>query len=456
MALVSTSGGASSTGLERDALRATGGQHGAIAPADVALGVIIGRTSEAFSFFVYGIASVLVFPQVVFPFAAPNVAILYSFAVFSLSFLARPVGSVTFMWVDRHFGRGTKLTVALVLLGGSTASIAFLPPYSAIGYLSILGLILFRCGQGFALGGAWDGLSSLLALNAPANKRGRFAMIPQLGAPFGFMIAAGLFAFFLANIDEGDFLDWGWRYMFFVAFVINVVALFARLRLIATKEFVELYESRALQPSPVIAMLRANWRVVLIGAFVPLSSYALYHLVSIYPVWYVGLDPHRSIASFLLIQCVGAVMQVIGTVASGEIADGIGRRNLIGTCAVGIVVLGLITPFLFESAGGETVFVLLGFGLLGLAFGQAGGAVASNFSNNDRYTGSALTTDLAWMIGAGFAPLVAIGAYELAGSWAVCAYLISGAACTGAALFFNKRLAVQQVEAPAATHAAAE
>ena len=171
MALVSTSGAASSTGLERDALRATGGQHGAIAPADVALGVIIGRTSEAFSFFVYGIASVLVFPQVVFPFAAPNVAILYSFAVFSLSFLARPVGSVTFMWVDRHFGRGTKLTVALVLLGGSTASIAFLPPYSAIGYLSILGLILFRSGQGFALGGAWDGLSSTPRRTSAAASR---------------------------------------------------------------------------------------------------------------------------------------------------------------------------------------------------------------------------------------------------------------------------------------------
>ena len=449
MALISTPGAASSTGLERDALRATGGHRDAIAPADVAIGVIIGRSSEAFSFFVYGIASVLVFPHVVFPFAPPNVAILYSFAVFSLSFMARPVGSVVFMWLDRHFGRGTKLTVALVLLGGSTASIAFLPPYSAIGYLSILGLMLFRCGQGFALGGAWDGLSSLLALNAPASRRGRYAMIPQLGAPIGFMIAAGLFAYFLFNLDESDFLDWGWRYMFFVAFVINVVALFARLRLIATREFAELYESRALQPTPVIAMLRANWRTVLIGAFVPLSSYALYHLVSIYPVWYVGLDPKRSIAGFLLIQCVGAVVQIIGTIASGEIADGIGRRNLIGTCAVGIVVLGLITPFLLGSAGGETVFVLLGFGLLGLAFGQAGGAVASNFSGTDRYTGSALTTDLAWMIGAGFAPLVAIGAYEVAGSWAVCAYLISGAACTGAALALNKRLAHQFEPAPA-------
>ncbi len=444
MATVSTSG-ASSRSLERDALQVTGGHGGAIAPADVAIGVVIGRTSEAFNFFVYGIATVLVFPQVVFPFAKPSAAILYACLVFSLSFCARPLGSVVFMEIDRRFGRGTKLTIALVLLGGSTASIAFLPGYREIGYLSILGLMLFRCGQGVALGGAWDGLASLLALNAPQNRRGRFAMIPQLGAPFGFMVAAGLFAFFLLNISESDFLEWGWRYMFFVAFVINVVALFARLRLIATKEFAELYDSRALQPTPVFAMLRDNWRVVLIGAFVPLSSYALYHLVSLYPIWYVGLDPHRDLGEFLLIQCAGAALQVVGTVASGEIADRIGRRSLIGTCAVGIVVLGLITPFLLGSGeGGQVVFVLLGFGLLGLSFGQAAGALATNFTGHNRYTGSALTGDLAWLLGAGFAPLVAIGGYEIFGNWAVCVYLISGSVCTLAALGINRRLAQRE------------
>ena len=34
-----------------------------IAPGDIAIGVIIGRTSEFFDFFVYAIASVLVFPS---------------------------------------------------------------------------------------------------------------------------------------------------------------------------------------------------------------------------------------------------------------------------------------------------------------------------------------------------------------------------------------------------------
>ena len=147
------------------------GSHGTVGPNEIAIGVIIGRTSEFFDFFVYAIASVLVFPKLVFPYADPLTATLYSFAIFSLAFLARPVGSVVFMTIDRFYGRGTKLTIALFLLGGSTASIAFLPGYNEIGYWAIALLALFRLGQGFALGGAWDGLASLLALNAPQNKR---------------------------------------------------------------------------------------------------------------------------------------------------------------------------------------------------------------------------------------------------------------------------------------------
>src|SRR3546814_3060093 len=87
------------------------------------------------------------------------------------------------MAIDRHFGRGTKLTVALFLLGGSTASIAFMPGYATIGHYAALVLIILRAAQGVALGGTWDGLASLLSLNAPRHQRGWYAMVPQLGAP---------------------------------------------------------------------------------------------------------------------------------------------------------------------------------------------------------------------------------------------------------------------------------
>ena len=49
---------------------------------------------------------------------------------------------------------------------------------------------------------------------------------------------------------------------------------------------------------------------------------------------------------------------------------------------------------------GQDIFILLGFSLLGLSYGQAAGAVNSNFEPRYRYTGAALTSDLAWLIGA--------------------------------------------------------
>jgi MFS family permease len=59
-------------------------------------------------------------------------------------------------------------------------------------------------------------------------------MLGQLGAPVGFIIAAGMFSYMLTELSQDDFLVWGWRYPFYVAFAINVVALFARLRLVST------------------------------------------------------------------------------------------------------------------------------------------------------------------------------------------------------------------------------
>ncbi|RUX05040.1 MFS transporter, partial [Mesorhizobium sp. M8A.F.Ca.ET.059.01.1.1] len=144
-----------------------GSHHGQVSAGDIAVGVIVGRTSEFFDFFVYAIASVIVFPKLVFPTHDPLVGTLYSFAIFALAFIARPFGSVLFMAVDRAYGRGAKLTIALFLLGTSTVAIAFLPAYGDIGAVAIWLLALARIGQGVALGGTWDGLPSLLALNAP-------------------------------------------------------------------------------------------------------------------------------------------------------------------------------------------------------------------------------------------------------------------------------------------------
>ena len=429
-----------STQLERDA-RLVSTDH-RVAPSEIAIGVIIGRAAEYFDFFVFAIASVVVFPKVFFPFAEPVTATLYSFAMFSLAFIARPIGTIIFTAVDRRHGRGVKLTIALFLLGFSTMAISFLPGYAQIGAWSLYLLGILRIGQGLALGGAWDGLASLLALNAPIERRGFYAAIPQLGAPLGFMVAGVLFAYFMLNLSEADFLDWGWRYPFFCAFAVNVVALFSRLRLVATEEFSRLLERRRLEPSPIIPLIRNYAGVLLVGALIPLASFALFHLVTVFPISWITLFTQRSAGEFLMIQCSGAFICAGAVVASGLIADQIGRRMLLmisaGLIAV-FAICSIIAPLIVEeNAIGQTIYVNAGFALLGLSYGQSSGAVTSQLDQRYRYTGAALTNDLARLLGAGFAPLIVLFLSARYGLACVGLYLLSGAVTTLVALSLSR------------------
>src|SRR2546429_1130708 len=432
--------GTASSSLERDA-RTVAVDPSEVAPGDIATGVIIGRTSEYFDYFVYGIASVLVFPAIFFPFESRLDGTLYSFTIFSFAFIARPIGSIVFMDIQRRWGRGTKLTLALFVLGTSTVGISFLPEYGSLGDMAIVLLAVFRVGQGIALGGSWDGLPSLLALSAPPNRRGWYAMMGQLGAPVGFMIASGLYLLLYASLSTIDFLSWGWRYPFFVAFAINVVALFARLRLVVTHEFDLLLTERELEPTTGREVLKAQGINVIIGAFGALASYALFHVVTVFPLSWIVLYSKQSVTAFLGIQIVAAMLGAAGVVCSGLIADKIGRRKTLGLLAILIAVVSGFAPAVLGGGTlGQDVVIMIGFSLLGLSYGQAAGALNASFEPRYRYTGAALTSDIAWLIGAGFAPLVALGLSAYFGLGYVSLYLLSGAAGTLAALWINPKL----------------
>ena len=415
--------------------------HDHISPNEIAIGVIIGRASKHFDFFVYAIASVLVFPSVFFPFESPLNGMLYSFAIFAVAFIARPFGTVAFMAIQQRYGRETKLTIALFLLGLCTAGIAFLPTYNHIGVAAITLLCILRVGQGIAVGGSWDGLPSLLALNAPENKRGWYSMLGQLGAPIGFAVAAGVFCYLIKDLSHQDFLVWGWRYPFYVAFAINVVALFARLRMISTEEYAEQLDKNELEPANATSIIKTQKYNLIIGALAALASYALFHLVTVFPLSWVALYSNRSLSDFLVIQILGAGLGFLATLCSGWIADRFGRRVTLGSLAILIAIFSEFAPYLMGGdAFKQNVFTLLGFTLLGLSYGQTAGAVTANFPAKYRYTGAALTSDLAWLLGAAFAPLVVLSLSAELGLSYVSVYLLSGALGTLAALSVNRSL----------------
>ena len=416
-----------------------------VTPSEIAVGVVIGRSSEYFDFFVFGIACVLVFPTLLFPFLSRLDGTLLSFALLAVAFVARPVGTAISMAIQRHWGRGTKLTISLFLLGTCTVGMAFLPSYKDVGGAAILALLVLRIGQGLALGGSWDGLPSLLAMSAPINRRGWYAMIGQLGAPLGFVLAASLFLYLYSSLSTEEFMAWGWRYPFFVAFAVNVVALFARLRLVVGQSYAEALEERDLQPEAVTRVMRDQGANVLLGAFAALASFALFHLVTVFPLSWISMYSDQPITQVLGVQIVGAFLAAGAVMVSGRLADRVGRRNLLGSMAVLIGVFSFLTPWLLGGGTfGNNLFLLVGFVLLGLSYGQASGTVTSNFATQYRYTGAALSTDLAWLIGAAFAPLVALGLSAKFGLVAVSLYLLSGVVGTLAALRINRLIEQQK------------
>jgi MFS family permease len=124
---------------------------------------------------------------------------------------------------------------------------------------------------------------------------------------------------------------------------------------------------------------------------------------------------------------------------SGLLADRIGRRTVLGVSAALIAAYSGFAPQLLgKGSAGEWTYMMLGFLLLGLAFGQSSGAVNGSFSIKHRYTGAGTTATAAWLIGAGFAPLAALLLASNFGLIAVGAYLLSGAICTLAALGINR------------------
>ncbi|MEM6463230.1 MAG: MFS transporter [Pseudomonadota bacterium] len=398
---------------------------------ELVITVIMARVTDYFGFFVYAFASVLVFPRIFFPNYDPATGMMLSFAVFPLAFLARPFASQLFKLLERRVGRSGKITIALFVFGGSTMAIGLLPGYESVGLLAPILLIVFRIGQGIGLGGSWDGMTLLLQSNAPENRKGWYAMIPQLGAPIGLCVAGSIFFVLTGFLTDEEFIQWGWRWPFFAVLAVNVVSLFARLQLVHSEAHEILKEEVQLKSSPFFEMLSVHWRDVLLATFLPLSSYAILHMVTVFPLAYKYLNLDQPIADFLLLMLLGGIICLPAVVISGVLSDRFGRRRMLAIVSVLIGVFSFLVTNLVESG---VAYVLIGYLLLGLSYGQASAILPARFEKKYRYTGSALATNLSWIFGAAFAPLVAMGLTLEFGLLFAGFYLLSGAVVTLAAL----------------------
>ena len=150
------------------------------AHARILIASLVGTSVEFYDFYIYATAAALVFGPLFFPAGDPSIQLLSSYASLAVAFIARPVGAWVFGHYGDRIGRKSTLVASLMLMGGSTLAIAFLPTYQTAGLWAPVLLCVLRFGQGFGLGGEWGGAALLAVENAPEGWRGRYGMVPQL------------------------------------------------------------------------------------------------------------------------------------------------------------------------------------------------------------------------------------------------------------------------------------
>ncbi len=192
---------------------------------DVAAALVLSRLPAFFDLFVCAIAAVVVFPQTFFQGIDRAHALVFGAALAVAPLALAPLGAFLFGRIGRRYGRGVSLTAAHFLLGMSTTAIAFLPGSGGrLAGAAVMLLVLCRLAQAAGVGGAWSEPAPG-GLFRTASRR-----MSAISAAVGLLLAAGLFEALQRALSASEFLDWGWRYPFVVAFMVNIVALFANLR----------------------------------------------------------------------------------------------------------------------------------------------------------------------------------------------------------------------------------
>ena len=370
---------------------------------------LTGTTVEFYDFYVYAIAAALVFGPLFFPAESPQAQAMFSFMSFGLAFFARPLGAIAFGHFGDRVGRKSTLVASLLLMGGSTLLIAFLPTYAQIGWVAPLLLCILRFGQGLGLGGEWGGAALLAVENAPPGWEARFGAAPQFGAPLGFLAANGLFLLLGLGLSEDDFLAWGWRIPFLASALLVAVGLWVRLRIAETPAFREAREHAPPPAVPFGALLRQHTGAVLAGSAAVIACFAIFYLSTAYALSFATTERGFARQDFQLLLLGAILFLALGIGIAALVSDRFGARRVMAWGAAATVVLGLGFGPILTHAALPAILVLLSIALLtmGFVYGPLGGFLSALYPVPVRYTGVSVAFTLGGIVGGALTPIAA-------------------------------------------------
>jgi metabolite-proton symporter len=378
--------------------------------ARIATAATIGTVIEFYDFTIFGTAAALVFSKVFFPSLGNAAATAVALATFGVAFVIRPFGAIFFGHFGDRIGRKNTLVITLLLMGLATVGIGLLPTAQSIGPWAPVLLVTLRVIQGLAMGGEWAGASVVSTESAPADRRGRYGMYPQLGPALGFLLSSATFLLTSLTMTNEAFLDWGWRVPFLASAILIVVGLAVRIALEETETFQKATaDSSGVRKFPVVSLFREQSRELALASASTIAVFGLFYLAITYITSYGTQTLGLSKSQMLPIGMAGGVSLAVFTIIGGVWSDKIGRKRvlLIGNAACLVFALLLFPLIDTRQPAALVLGLVLLQGAIGLAYGPLGAYLPELFAAQYRYTGAGLAYNIATVIGGALTPIIA-------------------------------------------------
>lgn len=246
----------------------------------------VGTMIEWYDFYIFGSLASVIAP-LFYPPGNDTFAYIAYLATFAVGFIVRPFGALFFGRIGDIVGRKYAFLVTLLIMGGATAIIGFLPTYEQIGIIAPIILLLTRVMQGLALGGEYGGAAVYVAEHVPDNQRGFYTSFIQITATLGLFMSLVIILFVQNMMSPEQFggkADGiaGWRIPFLISILLIIISLYIRLRMQESPIFQHVKASGMTSASPLIEAFTkwANLKTVLISLFGATAGQGV--------VWYAG------------------------------------------------------------------------------------------------------------------------------------------------------------------------
>lgn len=402
-----------------------------------------GNFAEWYDWGVYGVVATIIAAKF-FPGNDPAVALLNTYAVFALGYIARPIGGIFFGWIGDKYGRRRALSISILFTCFGTALMGVLPTYAQIGLLAPVLLLVCRLAQSMGAGGEYASAISFVFEHSPAAKRARNVSTLIATTFIGILCGSLLARVFSSVLTKDEYQTFGWRILFLVGLPLAAFGVYLRSKVEESPEFELLAKARAkakATATPLRDALRLHW-VPIVIFIVCTASYALLSttITSFLTTFLINVGKLDSTEAYNA-TIVSNVMVIAGTLVMGPVADKIGLRKALSL--TGLVVAILAVPSLALAAGGG-VGAFTGGALIGACKGllalPALLAISQIFPTAVRVTAGALAYNVAQALFGGTGPIIGVWLNDVTGGpYGLGVYLAALGLITAVVAFFARR-----------------